>query len=134
MADIFPFSALTYNPAKVEAKDVLTQPYDKITPAMQEKYYGRSPYNLVRVILGRAESSDDSNNNVYSRAAEQLKKWRGAGILSRDTDPSIYFCSQEFVAPGETQSRTRRGFIATCQLHEYDERVVFRHEQTLSKP
>jgi uncharacterized protein (DUF1015 family) len=100
---------------------------------MQEQYYARSPYNLVRVILGRTESSDDANNNVYSRAAEHLKQWQGSEILTED-EPSIYFCSQEFVAPGETETRTRRGFIAAGQLHDYDERIVFRHEQTLSKP
>src|SRR5207302_1399358 len=132
-ANIFPFPALRYNPAILDVKDVLTQPYDKITPAMQEQYYARSPYNLVRVILGRTESSDDANNNVYSRAAEHLKQWQGSEILTGDK-PSIYFCSQEFVAPGETETRTRRAFIAAGQLHDYDERIAFRHEPTPSKP
>ncbi len=56
MANIFPFKAFRYNPKKVEPKDVLTQPYDKITPAVQEKYYARSSYNLVRVILGKTRA------------------------------------------------------------------------------
>ena len=30
--------------------------------------------------------------------------------------------------------KERRGFIALGKLHEYAEQVVFRHEQTLSKP
>ncbi len=134
MANIFPFPALRYNPDKVEPKDVLTQPYDKITPAMQEKYYARSPYNLVRVILGKAEAGDDENQNVYSRAAESLRHWREAGVLMPDAEPSIYFYSQDFAAPGGSRMRTRSGFIASGQLHDYEERVVFRHEQTLSKP
>jgi uncharacterized protein (DUF1015 family) len=134
MANIFPFSALRYDSAKADPKDVLTQPYDKITPAMQEKYYARSPYSLVRVILGKAEPEDDANRNVYSRASDYLRQWLEAGVLRRDAEPSISFCSQEFVAPGESKTRTRRGFIAAGQLHDYDERVVFRHEQTLSKP
>ena len=33
MARIFPFRGLRYNPAKVKLGDVVTQPYDKITPA-----------------------------------------------------------------------------------------------------
>ena len=134
MANIFPFPALRYNPNKVNAKDVLTQPYDKITPEMQDKYYARSPYNLVRVILGKAEPGDDEKINVYSRAAENLRQWREAGVLMPDSEPSIYLYSQEFIAPGEKHSRTRRGLIATSQLHDYDECIVFRHEQTLSKP
>jgi len=38
MAEIFPFQAYRYNAAMVEPAKVLTQPYDKITPAMAEKY------------------------------------------------------------------------------------------------
>ena len=30
--------------------------------------------------------------------------------------------------------KERRGFIALGKLHEYADQVVFRHEQTLSKP
>ncbi len=55
-------------------------------------------------------------------------------MLVQDAEPSIYFYSQEFAAPGETTRRTRSGFIAAGQLHGYEKRIVFRHEQTLSKP
>ncbi len=55
MADILPFRALRYDLQRVSAAQVVTQPYDKITPAMQERYYAASPYNLVRIILGRRE-------------------------------------------------------------------------------
>ncbi|HZC25334.1 MAG TPA: DUF1015 family protein, partial [Candidatus Binatia bacterium] len=44
MADIRPFSALRYNLQRVSAPQVVTQPYDKITPAMQDRYYAASPY------------------------------------------------------------------------------------------
>ena len=47
----------------------MTQPYDKITPPMQDKYYASSPYNLVQVILGKPQSSDNDQQNVYTRAA-----------------------------------------------------------------
>ena len=54
MADIRSFRALYYNPEKTrQLGEVVTQPYDKISPAMQERYYQLSPYNLVRIIKGR---------------------------------------------------------------------------------
>ena len=53
MARIYPFRALRYDPSRVNMEDVVTQPYDKITPAMQQHYYDASPYNLIRVILGK---------------------------------------------------------------------------------
>ena len=55
MAEIRPFHALRFDSSKVKLADVLTQPYDKITPAMQDAYYRRSPHSLVRFELGKAE-------------------------------------------------------------------------------
>ena len=43
MADIHPFRALRYDLQKVSASQVVTQPYDKITPAMQEQLLRRQP-------------------------------------------------------------------------------------------
>ena len=136
MAKIYPFRALRYDPAKVPPDQVVTQPYDKISPAMQDRYYAASPYNLVRIILGKAEPGDDERNNVYTRAAANLKHWRAEQVLVRDPEPSIYLYTQTFTVPGDTSKTQleRRGFIAAGQLEEYDQKVVFRHEQTLSKP
>jgi uncharacterized protein (DUF1015 family) len=133
MADIHPFRALRYDLQRVSASQVVTQPYDKITPAMQERYYAASPYNLVRIILGRREPSDNDSNNVYARAAAYARQWRTEGILRQDASPSIYAYSQTFTAPSGT-SFERRGFIALGRVEDYSAKVVFRHEQTLSKP
>jgi uncharacterized protein (DUF1015 family) len=133
MADILPFRALRYNLQRVSASQVVTQPYDKISPAMQERYYAASPYNLVRIILGRREASDNTAENVYSRAANCAREWRAAGILRQDSAPSIYAYSQTFQSPSGS-SFERRGFIALGRVEDYSAQVVFRHEQTLAKP
>ncbi len=135
MATIFPFRALRYNPERVSINDVVTQPYDKITPEMQEKYYQSSPHNLVRIILGKQERGDHDRSNVYARAAEYFRSWRSEGILVADPQPSIYVYSQQFSVPTELgKTYERRGFIALGQLEPYESGVVFRHEQTLSGP
>ena len=122
MADIRPFHALRYNLQRVSASQVVTQPYDKITPAMQEKYYAASPYNLVRIILGRREQADNTVENVYTRAAALGRQWRQEGILQRDSEPSIYAYSQAFKAPsGKTFER--RGFIALGRVEDYSAHV-----------
>ena len=64
MARLYPFHALRYDPARVHMEAVVTQPYDKITPAMQQRYYEASPYNLVRVILGKQEPGDTEPSGV----------------------------------------------------------------------
>jgi uncharacterized protein (DUF1015 family) len=132
MADILPFRALRYDLQRVSASQVVTQPYDKITPAMQDRYYAASPYNLVRIILGRREP-DNANDNVYSRAAAYGREWRSEGILREDSSPSIYTYSQTFAAPSGATFE-RRGFIALGRVEDYSAKVIYRHEQTLSKP
>ncbi len=134
MAEIIPFKALRYDPDQVKLEDVLTQPYDKITPEMQSKYYERSAHNLVRIILGKAGETDTDAFNVYTRAAEYLHDWRSSGILKQDPEPGIYAYSQTFTVPGTRELAERRGLIALGRLHDYGDGVVFRHEQTLAKP
>jgi hypothetical protein len=114
MAKIFPFRALRYNPEKVSISEVVTQPYDKISAAMQDRYYNASPHNLVRVILGKAESGDNDQNSIYSRAASHLKGWQADGVVVRDSDPSIYLYTQTFTVPGDPTGKqlVRKGFIA----------------------
>jgi len=134
MAEIIPFKALRYDPHQVKLEDVLTQPYDKITPEMQAKYYERSPHNLVRIILGKAGETDTESFNVYTRAAEYLHDWRSGGLLKQDAKPGIYIYSQTFTVPGTRELAERRGLIALGRIHDYSDGVVFRHEQTLAKP
>lgn len=135
MARIYPFRALRYNLGLVRAEEVATQPYDKITPAMQQSYYRRSPYNLVRVILGLPELFDSDENNVYTRAAEYFKTWRKEGVLTPDNEPSVYAYSQRYEVPGSPGTKQeRRGFIALGELVDYNQGIVFRHEKTLAKP
>jgi uncharacterized protein (DUF1015 family) len=135
MAEIFPFRAWRYDPGRVELSSVVTQPYDKITPQMQERYYAASPHNLVRIILGKTAAGDGPGENVYTRAAETFTDWRKNGILVQDEQPGIYAYSQRFVVPeGGGETLERQGFIALGRIYDYDEEVVFRHEQTLAKP
>src|SRR5215813_11759062 len=134
MAEIRPFHALRYDPSRVPLQKVVTQPYDKITPTMQDRYYSASPYNLVRVILGKSDSSDQNGNNVYSRAAKAFAEWQQSKIVVPDGTPSIYGYSQHFAVPGGDQIFERRSFIAVGRIYDYSDGIVFRHEHTLAKP
>ena len=135
MAGIRSFRALHYNPEKTKLGEVVTQPYDKISPAMQERYYQLSPYNLARIIKGRALPGDTPQDNVYTRSAQQLEDWNRSGILISDSAPAFYPYYQEYTVPGQPGSRKeRRGFIALCRLEDYAARVVHRHEETLAGP
>jgi uncharacterized protein (DUF1015 family) len=134
MAQVYPFSAYRYNPSRVSFDRVLTQPYDKISPAAQEKYYAADPHNLIAVEKGRAFPEDGPQHNVYTRAAEAVESWIRDSIVVKDAEPSFYAYTQEYAVPGTEERRTRRGFIGAGRLEEYSAGVVFRHEHTLSGP
>lgn len=134
MADIFPFNACRYSTAVAgDLGQVVTQPYDKITPAMQDRYYEQSPYNLVRVILRKP--AGDALVDDYAAAASSLREWIQAGALVRDARPSFYAAEQTFRVPGsESRWLTRRGVIALARVEDYEAQVVFPHEKTLDGP
>jgi uncharacterized protein (DUF1015 family) len=134
MAHITPFRALRYDPTRVPLIEVATQPYDKITPQMQERYYAANPHNLVRIILGKRNASDGAQDNPYTRAAGFFADWRSKGIFLQDPKPSIYRYTQRFTSPGNKVDLERRGFIALGKVEDYSAGIVFRHEQTLAKP
>jgi len=135
MADIIPFRALHYNPDLVgDLANVVTQPYDKITPEMQARYYGLSPYNLSRIIRRKPGAGADDGPD-YSGAAQDFRDWIGRGVLVSDAEPALYVYQQEYELPGRPgERRTRRGFIGLCRVDDYSAGVVYRHEETLSGP
>jgi uncharacterized protein (DUF1015 family) len=134
MADIQPFRAYRHDTNRVALRVALTQPYDKITPAMQDAYYAASPYNLIPIEKGRTFPGDTPDNNVYTRAAAKIEEWIAAKILAQDAAPAVYVYSQDFLVPGTQTRRTRIGFIALTRVEDYSAEVVFRHEHTLSGP
>jgi uncharacterized protein (DUF1015 family) len=134
MALVYPFRAYRYNPEIAPFDRVLTQPYDKISPAQQEKYYAADPHNLIAVEKGRTSPQDTPQNNVYTRAAAALEGWIAENAVKQDAAPAFYAYTQEFTVPGSSTRRTRRGFIGAGQLEDYANNVIFRHEHTLSGP
>ncbi|MDR1997661.1 MAG: DUF1015 domain-containing protein [Candidatus Margulisbacteria bacterium] len=125
MARIQAFRGIRYNKAKVNYSDVVTQPYDKISPELLDTYYERSPYTTARLI--RNKSADP-----YTAAAAELQNWLDAGILLQDEAPALYAYQQEYQLNGE--QKIRRGFSALVGLEDPASRIILPHEQTLSQP
>jgi len=134
MADIQPFRGVLYNTQRVKSDEVLTQPYDKITPAMQERYQKLSPYNLVQIELGKEAPGDSETNNKYTRARDLYQSWLRDGVLRQAAKPALYYLEQTFAALDGSGKRTRKALIARVRLHRWDEGVILPHEHTLSKP
>jgi uncharacterized protein (DUF1015 family) len=134
LAKIYPFQALRYTAQAGPLADLVTQPYDKISSAMRERYLSLSQYNLVRIILGKREWPPDTMADVYTRAAAHLNDWIARGVLAPDAAPAIFPYFQDFTVPDTGERLTRKGFIALGAVEDYSAGVVHRHEQTLAGP
>jgi len=134
MARIFPFSPYRYTAGAGSLDTLVTQPYDKISPSMKERYLRSNPYNLVRLILGEPAESDTESDNVYTRAAAYLTDWIGKGILAKDPEPALFAYFQTFQMPDSGELTVRKGFIGLGAVEDYSRGIVYRHEQTLSGP
>lgn len=134
MAAVRPLRGLRYNTTKVSLDRVVTQPYDKISKEMRDRYYAADPHNMVRVILGESREEDSAASNVYTRAAATLREWRQRGVLEPMKSAAFLAYFQRFSAPGTGEEHVRKGFIGLGRLEDYADKVVYPHERTLAGP
>jgi uncharacterized protein (DUF1015 family) len=113
--------------------DLVAPPYDVIGPEVQSRLHARSPYNVVRVDLGKTYPTDDQNDNQYTRAAGLLAAWKKTGILERDDRPTLTFVEETFTGP-DGHAGCRHGLLAVMRLSEFGDGTVFPHEQTFEGP
>lgn len=133
MADLVPFHGLRFDEKVVgPLGDVLAPPYDVISPAQQDQLYRRSPYNVVRLELAKAEPGDDEVNNRYERAKRALDEWTEQGALRVDYTPAFYLYDHHF--PFRGKRLRRRGFFGALRLYDWGRGVVRPHEQTFAEP
>ncbi len=131
MSEIRPFKGLRYNSEKLNLEEVITEPYDRITPTVQEDYYRRNPYNVVRIILGKDDDPEHPEKDKYKRSNIYLDKWESEGLLIRENQNALYLYEQEFWVKDEKKKRT--GLVARVKLEEFSSRKVLPHEKTFPK-
>ncbi len=130
MALVYPFRGIRYSKAAVGDFDkVVTQPYDKMTPSMQDEYYARSPFNVVRVTLNLEKRNDPETE--YPEAYTIFKQWIAEKALVQDSLPAMYAYYQEYAVDGRT--RVQKGFIALLDLKNSESGII-PHERTLAAP
>jgi len=132
MPKILPFRGSLYNRSIVkDPKKVVAPPYDVISPGMQDELYRLSPYNIVRLILGKDHAGDDSKNNKYTRARSTLLAWMDKGVIATDQKPAFYVYEQDYYY--QKRPHKRIGFFGGLKLEERNKEEVLKHEYTFSK-
>ena len=130
MATVEPFCGIRYNLDKIESlASVVTPPYDVISEAQQSGYYDRSPFNIIRIELGRTSAGDDRQDNAHTRARGYLEAWQDQGVLTRDQEPSYYLVATRYGTGQKTA--TRWGLIAQVGLEAFSpDGHILPHEKT----
>ncbi len=133
MADIRAFRAYRYDLGRVGTLgDVIAPPYDVIDPTLQQSLYGRSPYNVIRLILNKESPADTETDNRYTRAATTLRDWLRDDVLLQDSARGLYAYHQDFEVEG--RRFTRKGFLARVRLEPFGAGRIYAHEETMSGP
>ena len=133
MAKIAAFRGIHYNESVTgDLGNVVSPPYDIISPEDRVHYHQLHPNNFVRLILGEEFESDDDTKNRFTRAKGYLDDWIAQGVMTQDKQPAIYVYQQRFERDGEP--KTIRGLTCAVLLHDYAEKVILPHENTLAKP
>ena len=133
MAEIRAFRGIRYDASVVgDISKVVSPPYDIISPQDRVYYHQLHPNNFVRLILGEELEGDNDTSNRFTRAKQYLDQWLSEGVLKQDDTPVIYVYQQQFERDGEIKAV--RGFTCAVKLHDYADKVILPHENTLAKP
>lgn len=129
MAKVYPFRAIHFDPAKVgDLSNVLGQPYDKIDDRLQEEYYRKHPYHIVRIDKTKEEPGKDR----YATAQEHLERYLADRVLVQEDRPAFYAYYQIYNTP--QGQKVRKGFSAMVKLEEFGKGRIYPHEETHHGP
>lgn len=132
MSRVFPFIGLLFDRERVGSLDlVTTPPYDVISPAERRRFQVLSPYNVVRLELGQERPGGDARDIEYTRAAEELRRWRAEGVLRPTEAPAYYAYEMRFRLHGHPQRV--RGIVAAVELEDWGGSIL-PHERTMAAP
>lgn len=126
MAEILPIRAWRYNDRFAENIEELTSPLFDVVSAKQREALYANPFNSIHLSVPLGDEPG-------REALTTLSEWKGKNIITQDAIPGIYVYYQFFRFPGEEHESCRKGFIAQIKAYDWDERVVLRHENTISK-
>ncbi len=124
MAEIKPFRAWRYNEHLAQKIGDLTSPLFDVVSEKQRRILYQNPLNSIHL------SVPERGSDV---AAALLEQWKSEEILKQDVLPGIYVYYQYFKMTGSSKRHCRKGFICNIRIHDWDEGVILRHENTIPK-
>ena len=124
MAEIKPFRAWRYNDELAKSIGELTSPLFDVASEKEKATLYANPQNSIHLSIPCGECPSENASKI-------LHQWKAEGCLQRDTDASIYVYYQYFKLPGDPSRYCRKGFICRIRIHDWDQNVILRHENTM---
>ena len=126
MPEVKGFRAYRYVQSRVGSYDqVITPPFDVISPEERLELMARSPYNLTHLIL----PEEKYGVSKYEAAAKDFQSFVSQGVLAQDAEDSFYLLEQTF-NDIDGKQHTRRGFFGVAKIPEPGVETVLGHERT----
>jgi uncharacterized protein (DUF1015 family) len=125
VAVIYPFRAL--RPPVERVEQVASVPYDVVNTEEARALAADNPLSLLHVTRPEIDLPEGTNihsDEVYARAAENLRKLVETCPLELEAEPSLYLYR---LVMGEHE---QVGVAACCAVDEYDRDLVRKHERT----
>jgi uncharacterized protein (DUF1015 family) len=122
---IKPFRAL--RPAPGRAAEILAPPYDVLSSAEARARAKGKPWSFLHISKPEIDldpATDPYDRAVYAKAADNLKRMVGSGVMMRDAKPCYY------VYRLTGQGRTQTGLACVASLADYATNRVRKHELT----
>lgn len=125
MALVRPFRALRPPPAL--AASVASPPYDVINTAEARALAAGNPVSFLRVSRPEVDlplGTDEHDDAVYAKGAENLARFIADGTLVEDPSPSLYLYRQVMGAHAQV------GVVGCVSVDEYVSDTIRKHERT----
>jgi uncharacterized protein (DUF1015 family) len=124
MAEIKPLRAWRYNTELSASIDSLTSPLFDVVSEKQRKTLYQNPFNSIHLSVPQPP-------HATQRAASLLKEWKASGVIVQDHLPGIYVYYQYFKLSGSAKEFCRKGFICNIRIHDWEDNIILRHENTI---
>ncbi|AUX28616.1 MULTISPECIES: DUF1015 domain-containing protein [Sorangium] len=125
MATVRPFRA--YRPPQAHAARVASPPYDVISTAEARALAAGGLHSFLRVSrpeIDLPEGTDEHDDAVYARGAQNLADLIASGDLAQDPEPHLYLYAQKM------GDHRQIGVVGCASVAEYEQDVIKKHEKT----
>ena len=125
MATIRPFRGI--RPPKELVEQVVSRPYDVLNSEEARAEAGdneKSLYHIIKPEIDFPVGTDEHDERVYAKAAENFKKFQDKGWLVQDEKPSYYIYAQTM------NGKTQYGLVVGAYVPDYMNGVIKKHELT----